>query len=123
MGRQLARNVYVDGQWYRPGDTPPAHVAERITNPKAWAGDVDDGAEGDVRNTPEATGGAHTRITDDGDEAAESLADLAIPAKSGPGSGKQAWWQYAERNGVTVPEDPSRDDIIDACEAAGVPTE
>lgn len=35
------------------------------------------------------------------------------PPRSGPGSGVQAWRTYAETLGVDVPDDASRDDIVD----------
>ena len=47
----------------------------------------------------------------------------APPARSGAGSGKDKWVAYAEANGVTVDDDATRDDVIAAVEAAGVPTE
>jgi hypothetical protein len=46
-----------------------------------------------------------------------------IPPKSGRGSGAKAWASYAQANGLDVDEDASKDDIIAALEAAGVPTE
>lgn len=42
------------------------------------------------------------------------------PPHAGKGSGTKAWAAYAEENGVSVEEDASRDDIIAACEEAGV---
>lgn len=42
MGKQLAANVNLDGVLYEAGSTPPADIAEQITNPKAW-GDSDSG--------------------------------------------------------------------------------
>ncbi len=38
------------------------------------------------------------------------------PPKSGPGSGKDAWVDYAESLGVEVSDDMTRDDIIEAVE-------
>lgn len=46
-----------------------------------------------------------------------------IPARSGSGSGAEAWRNYAAKVGVGVPADASRDDVIVALEAAGKPTE
>lgn len=34
--RVLRTHVWVDGKVYEGGTVPPADVAERITNPKAW---------------------------------------------------------------------------------------
>lgn len=45
------------------------------------------------------------------------------PPQSGKGSSKDAWTDYATANGVDVDPDGTRDDIIAACTAAGVPTE
>lgn len=45
------------------------------------------------------------------------------PAQGGPGSGAEAWRNYAAKVGVDVPQDASRDDVITALEAAGKPTE
>lgn len=36
-GKKLTANVYVDGELYAAGSRPPADVAKRITNEKAWA--------------------------------------------------------------------------------------
>lgn len=97
MARELSANVYVDGVLYGPaGESPPKDVAERITNPKAWAGTVD--------------------ADDDSGEA-------GIPPKGGAGSGKDAWKAYADSLGVAVDDEASRDDIVAAIEAAGHPTE
>ena len=46
--------------------------------------------------------------------------DVMQPSKAGPGSGKGAWLAYANVHGVEVDEDASRDDIVAACEQAGV---
>lgn len=35
-GKQLTKNIWVDGTLYEAGSTPPKDVAEQITNPKAW---------------------------------------------------------------------------------------
>lgn len=45
------------------------------------------------------------------------------PAQGGPGSGAEAWRNYAAKVGVDVPQDASRDDVITALGAAGKPTE
>lgn len=63
-------------------------------------------------------------LTEAEQEAAEdSEADSEAPPKGGPGSGKEAWAAYAAANDVDVPEDATRDDIIAACESAGVKTD
>jgi hypothetical protein len=47
----------------------------------------------------------------------------AAPPQGGPGSGKEAWAQYAAAQDVSVPEDASRDEIIAAVKAAGKPVD
>lgn len=44
--RRLTKFVEVDGTWYGPDDDVPADVAEKIQNPRLWAGEPDQ-AEGD----------------------------------------------------------------------------
>lgn len=54
---------------------------------------------------------------------------LKIPAKGGPGSGAPAWRKYAAEAtkaaglNIEIPDEASRDDIIDALNAADIPTE
>lgn len=36
MSKKLAMNTTVEGETYAAGTVPPAEVAEKITNPKAW---------------------------------------------------------------------------------------
>lgn len=43
------------------------------------------------------------------------------PPRSGQGSGVKAWAAYASAQGVQVPEDASRDEIVDALRDAGKP--
>lgn len=50
-------------------------------------------------------------------------ADAGPPPKTGKGSSADAWALYAEQRGVKVELDAKRDDIVAACEKAGVPTE
>jgi hypothetical protein len=45
------------------------------------------------------------------------------PPKAGPGSSRARWVEYAAANGIAVTDDETRDEIIAACEAAGVPTD
>lgn len=46
-----------------------------------------------------------------------------VPPKSGTGSGRAAWASYAQDNGLAFDNSSSRDDIIAALAAAGIPTE
>lgn len=99
-GRKLVSTVYVheeDGTYkvYGPDDDVPADVAKRINNPKAWG----------------ASETADESVSDDADES-------GLPPKGGQGSGVDAWLAYADAEGIDVPEDASRDDVIAAVEAA-----
>ncbi|MGW6531471.1 hypothetical protein [Streptomyces venezuelae] len=99
MTRRSAVHVHVvsaDGtrrQWLAPGDEVPS-----------WAR-LDD------RNlqTEEAESAA-----------APQTEPTAEPARSGRGSGLDAWRSFAESRGVGLDADMTRDDIIAACEQAGV---
>lgn len=46
--------------------------------------------------------------------------DDSPPPQGGPGSGLKAWLAYAEKHGVAVDSEWSRDDVIEALEKAGV---
>lgn len=96
MSRVLRRSVAVGGKVYRPGEAPPPEVAARITNAAAWA-------PGESAEAP-------------------SEKPDGIPPKGGAGSSTEAWAAYAAGK-VEVGPDATRDDIIAALEAAGVPTE
>lgn len=45
------------------------------------------------------------------------------PPRSGRGSGRDAWSDYATAQGVEVTEDMERNEIIAACQASGVPVD
>src|SRR4051812_20900309 len=49
-------------------------------------------------------------------------AQLEAPPKGGAGSGREAWAEYAAASAVPVADDATREDIIAALDAAGVPT-
>jgi len=84
--------------WLRPGDEVPswASVDPALTESGAAA-----------PSSPPAP-------------APKGAAVAAVPARSGKGSGVEAWRAFAAANGVDTDSDMSRDDIIDACEQAGV---
>jgi hypothetical protein len=95
---KLRRTVTVGGKTYLRGTTPPAAIAEQITNPGAWDGaDLEATSAGDATSSP----------ADD------------QPPRSGRGSGKDAWAAFAAGK-VDVAEDAPAKDIIAALEAAGV---
>lgn len=94
----LIENVHVfdiDGvvHVFGPGDEVPTWAAKLITNPAAWD------------EMPELP-----------DE------EIEIPARGGAGSGAGAWAAYAKAKGFDVPADASREEIIEALEAEGIPT-
>jgi hypothetical protein len=80
-----------------PKDELPGWARTAITNPDVWDG-ADDSS-------------------DDGASAVE------VPPRGGPGSGAPAWRSYARSIGVEVADDASREDVIEALEDAGKPTE
>ncbi|MDN4174729.1 hypothetical protein QWY28_17340 [Nocardioides sp. SOB77] len=99
----LAYRIWVakdDGELveFQAGDTLPAWAAKKVDNPGAF---VDDGTSAD--QTEDETG--------------------APPPRSGRGSGVDAWRAYAAAHDVDVDDDATREDVIDALDAAGVPTE
>jgi hypothetical protein len=96
VDRKLIANVQVDGVWYRPGDTVPADIAGRITNPKVW--------EGDTREEPEGS---------------PSPSTVRQPPRKGPGSGGPAWIEFAASKGVTDTFD-SKDALISHLEERGL---
>lgn len=49
--------------------------------------------------------------------------DADPPPQSGPGSLRSRWLEYASQHNVPVRDDATREDIIAACQAAGVRTE
>jgi hypothetical protein len=110
---KLNTTVHVDGVAYGPGKDIPAEVAAQITNPDVWDGDPPTPVE-----TPAETP-VETPAANDGKPAEDSS---GIPPKGGAGSGKDAWLVYAEGK-VEVPEGATRDEIVAALEAAGIPTE
>ena len=71
--------------------------------------------EGDVPAWAVKAMGDHVWVDDskDADEGGE-------PPRSGAGSGKQAWTDFAAANGVEVGDDDTRDDIIAKLADAGV---
>lgn len=99
MSRKLAMTVHVpngDGEMvaYRAGTTPPAAVAQKITNPSAWE--------------PE-----EVAVDDDGAP--------TPPPQGGAGSGRDAWATYAEALGVQVHPEATRDEIVELLAAKDHP--
>jgi hypothetical protein len=95
MSRRLIAYVHIGGVAYGPGDDMPQSVAEQIGD-HCWE-DID-------------------TDTQDGDGGVPGGA----PPRSGRGSGLDAWLAFATQAEVGTAPDMSRDDVIAACEAAGV---
>lgn len=94
MPRSLNTNVFVNGNWYSPGQVPPDEVAELITNPKVWSGEVE--------SAP-----------------ASAPAEVKQPPRKGPGSGGPAWVEFAKSKGVTEKFD-SKEALQQHLEDAGL---
>jgi hypothetical protein len=98
--KTLVAHTYAmkDGKavWFEPGDTVPDWAAGQLTNPKLY----EDG--GEKAAGPEEGGGAQA------------------PPRSGRGSGVEAWRAFAQGHGVGLDDGMSREDIIAACEQAGL---
>jgi hypothetical protein len=90
-----------------PGDEIPGWAAKKVTNPRVTGQESEDEA-------------APSPLSDDVPGAADN-ADAGPPPHAGPGSGKAAWQEYAASQGVAVDDDSRKEDIIAACEEAGVP--
>lgn len=132
--RELVAVVVIGGDVYGPGyeNPPPAKVAARITNPSAW-GDADP-----VNAEPASPPGGNTEEppaeppaappvpvepapeTEPAQPATTPAPALPVPPRSGPGSGINAWRAYANACKVAYPADAGREQIIEACEKAGV---
>lgn len=84
-------------QWLAPGDEVPSWA--RLDDRNLQAVGVAQAAPESIR---QAGGG------------------VPEPSRSGRGSSLDAWRSFAESNGVGVDSEMSRDDIIAACEQAGV---
>lgn len=99
MAKTLISHTHVLGEdgravHFAPGDTVPAWARKLLVNPKLWG--------------------------DASEPTAPDPVTVEVPAKSGPGSGKEAWTAFAEARGVGLDSAMSRDDIMAACAAAGV---
>lgn len=82
---------------FRPEDNVPDWAAAMITNPKAW--EVND-------SVPQ--------------EPVVDAPTPEVPARQGKGSSRKLWSDFAQANGVAVSDEDSRNDIITACESAGL---
>jgi hypothetical protein len=86
-------------QWLAPGDEVPSWARLDDRNLQGER----DSAKSPMQESQQVSGG-----------------DVPEPSRSGRGSGLEAWRVFAESRGVATDSDMSRDDIIAACERAGV---
>lgn len=120
---------------FGPGDELPEWAYEKITNPSVWATEPEPAPEADAQDEessevpeppappdePPMTGDAWNPIseTDEAPAAEPVVARESIiveaeePPRTGKGSGTEEWRAYAEALGIDVPEDASRDQIIE----------
>lgn len=104
-----------DVQAFGPGSTVPEWARKKITNPNVWASQAPVQTveavvvPGGAASMPSAAGGTGGAALD------------GPPPQGGAGASRQKWADYATSKGVTVEADWKREDIIAACELAGVP--
>jgi hypothetical protein len=94
MADTLNANVWVDGVLHRKGDTPPAEVAEKVTNPKVWSS------------------GAEPKTT-----ARVEAPEVKEPPRGGPGSSADAWRAFMVGQGFDVPEGATAKDMQSSWDA------
>lgn len=100
IGGEFAVHLMKDGvtHSFLPGADVPGWAAKLITNPTVLSGDP--------------------AVVTDGEPPGSSQGP---PPRAGKGSGLQPWAAYASANGVEFDANAGRDEIIGACEDAGVP--
>lgn len=74
----------------------------------------------DVEQTPVVDDAPELDEDEDDDQADTAPVAGPVPPRAGAGSGRPVWQAFASRNGVDHPADATRDEIIDACQQAGV---
>lgn len=99
----------------------PEEAIEDIESEVDESETVDESDDGTPREAREQSEDGD--LTGAEEEVDEQLAEseVSAPPQGGPGSGREAWSQYAAANGVSVPEDATRDEIIAAVDKAGFP--
>lgn len=118
--------IHPDGnvQELVPGQPVPDWAVPLVTNPKAWiGGEVPESAAAPppvIAPPPPQTA---TLVVAAADTTADPVA-VKAPPRGGAGSGRDAWSAYAMVNGQSAAADlGTREEIIAALEAAGVPVE
>lgn len=110
--------VYVTGpdggvHGFGPDSALPDWARKKITNPNVWESLQTDTVVSTGRG---GEGGAPEAPSPEPSESPDGP-----PPQGGTGATRQRWADYATANGVDVEADWKREDIIAACEKAGVP--
>ena len=108
---------------FLPGDDVPEWARKLITNPHAWEADTADEPDSDDEDSgaadlDDSEAGGESDPVDTPTPAPDALSEA--PAKTGPGASRQKWADFAAANGVEVDQSWKREDIIAACEKAGL---
>ncbi len=127
---ELKSNVWHDGTWYGPsypnaGDPPEGSVDQRAYE------DDDTPSVDDLQSVSEPSAPIMQTpdeyVIDPPEQADRDASGRGggdePPPRSGPGSSRARWLTYADEHGVRMRDDAPKDDIIAACEGAGVRTE
>jgi len=122
--RELRSYVHIDGTAYGPRDLVPEEVAERITNPKAWASAPMEAAEAPVRRpavsdraTPDPDRVQDENPDESGPDGAtvEDQGDDEEPKRPAKNASEAAWREYILATVDVTEEDlqgKSRADLI-----------
>ncbi len=98
------RQVHVFG----PGDDVPEWAVEQIRRPDVW-------------EVPPVAAAGETSFGSPLPPGGEPKPADGPPPQGGTGATRQRWAEYATSKGIDVEADWKREDIIAACELAGVP--
>lgn len=132
MGKKLASTVYVTDDKGRvtrhtKGTSWSSKLGKAITNDSAWVDDSTGVDEADDTSTAEEppTTGPGEPDTGDSEEPTVTTATgtdqgPVPPPRSGKGSGRDEWAEFAAASEVNVPDGASRDDIIAFLEERGI---
>lgn len=97
---------------FGPDSAVPDWARQKITNPHVW--DSTEIARPEPVEFIVGAGG-------EGGRASAQKSPDGPPPQGGTGATRQRWADYASSKGVEVESDWKREDIIAACELAGVP--
>lgn len=124
MAGRLRFTVYLTGEdgstaCLLAGTEPTAAEAALIENLEAWEGEEGPALEPTSPGPALGVSGPEPPVESDRPQARSPggpIPSVPPPPRSGPGSSKKAWADYADALGVTVPAGADRDRIIAAVE-------